>query len=99
MDIRYVVMSLSLAVSLLMLVGKLSAYVITGSAAILADASESSVHLAATSFAAYSLWYSLRPADSGHPYGHGRIAFFSAAQSCIAMTPSPTRIMARYLPT
>ena len=50
MDIRYVVMGASLGVSLLMLVGKLSAYVITGSAAILADASESIVHLAATSF-------------------------------------------------
>ncbi len=78
MDIRYVVMGISLGVSLLMLAGKLTAYFITGSAAILADASESVVHLAATGFAAYSLWYSLQPADDCHPYGHGRISYFSA---------------------
>lgn len=78
MDIRYLVMGTSLAVSLVMLVGKLTAYFLTGSAAILADASESVVHLAATSFAAYSLWYSLQPADKCHPYGHGRISFLSA---------------------
>ncbi len=77
-DIRYLVMGISLGVSLLMLAGKVTAYVITGSAAILADASESVVHLAATGFAAYSLWYSLQPADDCHPYGHGRISFFSA---------------------
>jgi cation diffusion facilitator family transporter len=71
-------MGASLAVSVLMLIGKLTAYFITGSAAIMADASESIVHLAATGFAAYSLWYSLRPADDCHPYGHGRISFFSA---------------------
>lgn len=78
MDIRYIVMGASLGVSVLMLVGKLTAYFLTGSAAIMADASESIVHLAATGFAAYSLWYSMRPADDCHPYGHGRISFFSA---------------------
>lgn len=78
MDIRYIVMGASLGVSVLMLIGKLTAYFLTGSAAIMADASESIVHLAATGFAAYSLWYSMRPADDCHPYGHGRISFFSA---------------------
>lgn len=78
MDIRYVAMGLSLAVALLMLTGKLAAFFITRSAAIMADASESVVHLVATSFAAYSLWYSMRPADDTHPYGHGRISYFSA---------------------
>ncbi len=78
MDIRYRVMGASLAISVLMLIGKLTAYFLTGSAAIMADASESIVHLAATGFAAYSLWYSLQPADDCHPYGHGRISFFSA---------------------
>ena len=38
-DIRYIVMGASLLVSLLMLVGKLTAYYMTGSAAIMADAS------------------------------------------------------------
>jgi len=78
MDIRYRVMGASLVISVFMLVGKITAYYLTGSAAILADASESVVHLAATGFAAYSLWYSLQPADDWHPYGHGRISFLSA---------------------
>lgn len=78
MDIRYVVMAASLGVALLMLVGKLTAYWITGSAAIMADAAESIVHVVATSFAAYSLWYASKPEDEHHPFGHKRITFFSA---------------------
>jgi cation diffusion facilitator family transporter len=68
----------SLLVSFLMLGGKLSAYFITGSAAIFSDAIESVIHLAATGFAGYSLWYSAQPADEQHPYGHGKIAYFSS---------------------
>lgn len=68
----------SLAVGVLMLVGKTLAYGITGSAAILSDAAESVVHVVAVGFAAYSLRVSLRPADQDHPYGHEKIAFFSA---------------------
>ncbi|MCZ6651866.1 MAG: cation diffusion facilitator family transporter [Planctomycetota bacterium] len=57
---------------------KITAYSITGSAAILSDALESVVHVLATSFAFYSVLLSARPADKSHPYGHGRIEFFSA---------------------
>lgn len=77
-DPRRVAMSVSLGVSLLMLVGKLAAFSITGSAAIFSDAVESVVHLLATAFVGFSLWYAFRPADSGHPYGHGKIAYFSS---------------------
>lgn len=61
-----------------MLAGKLTAYFLTHSTAIFSDALESVVHGAATTLAAFSLWYAARPADTGHPYGHGRIAYFSA---------------------
>mgnify|MGYP006419263647 CR=1 FL=1 len=71
-------MRLSLVVGLLMLVMKLSAYLITGSAAILSDAAESVVHVVAVSFASYSLWLAHKPADSTHLYGHAKISFFSA---------------------
>ncbi len=71
-------MLLSLGVGFLMLAAKVTAYVITGSAAILSDAAESVVHVVAVTFAAYSLWLSARPADRSHPYGHEKISFFSA---------------------
>jgi cation diffusion facilitator family transporter len=71
-------MRLSLAVGVFMLATKVFAYWITGSAAILSDAAESVVHVVAVSFAAYSLWLSLKPPDRSHPYGHDKIAFFSA---------------------
>jgi cation diffusion facilitator family transporter len=71
-------MALSLATGFLMLAGKVYAYYITGSAAILSDAAESVVHVFAVAFAAFSLWLSQKPADSSHPYGHDKIGFFSA---------------------
>jgi cation diffusion facilitator family transporter len=71
-------MRLSLAVGFLMLATKVFAYWMTGSAAILADAAESVVHVVAVAFAAYSLWLSRKPPDPSHPYGHDKIAFFSA---------------------
>jgi cation diffusion facilitator family transporter len=71
-------MRLSLAVGFLMLMLKVGAYVLTGSAAILGDAAESVVHVAAVMFASYSLGLRHKPADADHPYGHSKIAFFSA---------------------
>ena len=71
-------MTLSLVIGCLMFVMKVSAYLLTGSAAILSDAAESVVHVAAVFFAAYSLRLSYRPADDDHMYGHSKIAFFSA---------------------
>jgi cation diffusion facilitator family transporter len=68
----------SLAVGVVMLLGKTYAAFITGSAAILSDAAESVVHILAVAFAAFSLHLSLKPADPSHPYGHDKIAFFSA---------------------
>src|SRR5512135_1746156 len=71
-------MALSLAIGLLMFFMKVGAYLLTGSAAILSDAAESVVHVAAVIFAAYSLKLSYKPADESHLYGHAKISFFSA---------------------
>ena len=71
-------MKLSLAIGVLMLVGKVAAYLYTGSLAILADAAESVVHVLAVAFAAFSLHLSLKPAAPRFLYGYERIAFFSA---------------------
>ncbi|MCB0332231.1 MAG: cation transporter [Bdellovibrionales bacterium] len=70
-------MNVSVFVSVLMLVGKCTAYVLTGSTAILSDAAESIVHIVATGFSAFSLRYANRPADREHPYGHDKIVAFS----------------------
>lgn len=61
-----------------MLFGKISAYLLTGSAAVLSDALESVVHIVAVSFAFYSMQLSTKPPDPGHPYGHGKVEYFSA---------------------
>src|SRR5262245_36746380 len=71
-------MRLSLAFGFFMLVIKCYAYFLTGSTAILSDSAESIVHVFAVGFAAYSMWFSHKPADRNHTYGHDRITFFSA---------------------
>jgi cation diffusion facilitator family transporter len=70
--------AISLIIGFLMFAGKIGAYLLTHSAAILSDALESVVHIIATSFAFYSLYLSLRPPDKKLPYGYGKIEFFSA---------------------
>jgi cation diffusion facilitator family transporter len=70
---------LSLAVALLLLAAKFEAYRRTGSAAVLSDALESIVNVLAAGFAIGSIVFAGRPADRNHPYGHGKIEFFSAA--------------------
>lgn len=57
---------------------KFYSYYITQSNAILTDALESIVNVVASSFAMYSIYLSSQPKDDNHPYGHGKIEFFSA---------------------
>src|SRR6201993_3244430 len=70
---------LSLLVACLLLAVKYGAYRLTGSTAILSDALESIVNVVAAVFALGGLVFAGRPADRNHPYGHGKIEFFSAA--------------------
>ena len=71
-------MRMSLAVGVVMLLGKTTAYYMTGSAAILSDFAESVVHVIAVAFAAFSLRLSTKPAAPTFLYGYERITFFSA---------------------
>jgi len=71
-------MRISLAFGVIMLVGKMAAYLMTGSAAILSDAAESVIHVVAVAFAAFSLRLSTKPAAPEFLYGYERITFFSA---------------------
>ncbi|MEM6279997.1 MAG: cation diffusion facilitator family transporter [Verrucomicrobiota bacterium] len=69
---------ISFWIGVLMLLIKGAAWWQTRSAAILSDAAESVVHVAAVAFVVYSLRLSQKPPDKDHPYGHAKISFFSA---------------------
>lgn len=70
--------TLSFVVSVLLTGFKFVAYFHTGSNAILSDALESIINVIASGFALYSIRLSAQPKDYNHPYGHGKIEFFSA---------------------
>lgn len=75
---RFRAVLISLLVGFGMLAGKWSAYLLTGSHAILSDALESVVHVFATGIALWSVLLSLRPPDPKYPYGYGKVGNFSA---------------------
>ena len=50
----------------------------TGSTAALSDAMESIVNVVAAVFALGAIAFAGRPADANHPYGHGKMEFFTA---------------------
>ena len=68
----------SLLTSIMLMVLKFVAYYITQSNAIFTDAVESIVNVLASAFAFYSIYLAAQPKDQNHPYGHGKIEFFSA---------------------
>ncbi len=78
-NVRLRAAGLSLVVGTVLLGFKYLAYQLTGSTAILSDALESIVNVVAAMFALGGLVVAARPADRSHPYGHGKIEFFSAA--------------------
>jgi cation diffusion facilitator family transporter len=77
---------LSLVIGSVIFLGKLLAWYLTGSTAVLSDALESIINVIAASLLLYSLIVAARPADRDHPYGHGKVEFFSAGVegACIA---------------
>ncbi len=70
-------MALSVSTSTLLMVLKFCSYRLTGSSAILSDALESIINVVAGGFAFWSVYLASKPADVDHPYGHGKIEFFS----------------------
>jgi cation diffusion facilitator family transporter len=73
---RLILISLITAVCLTSI--KFVAYAYTGSASILSDALETIINVVASLFALYSVILSSKPPDEDHPYGHGKIEYFSA---------------------
>lgn len=57
---------------------KFYVYRLTGSSAVLSDALESIINVVASGFALASILIASKPPDESHPYGHGKIEYFSA---------------------
>jgi cation diffusion facilitator family transporter len=70
---------ISLIASTLIMVIKFGAYQMTHSTAVLSDAVESIVNVIAAVVAVFVMRAVAEPADEEHPYGHGKLEYFSAA--------------------
>lgn len=68
----------SMGVGVVVLALKLGAWALTGSVALLSDALESIVNVAAAGLALWALWVAAHPADREHPYGHHKAEYLSA---------------------
>jgi cation diffusion facilitator family transporter len=67
----------SLITGIILMVAKFGAYFLTSSNFVLTDAAESIVNVLASSFAFFSIYLSSQPRDENHPYGHGKVEYFS----------------------
>lgn len=76
---RLYVALISIFSSCVILFIKWWAFISTGSSALKSDAMESVVNVVAGVFALGAIVYAEQPADREHPYGHGKIEYFSAA--------------------
>lgn len=68
---------ISLMVSIFVFLLKFTAWIYTGANSVLSDAAESFVHVFAVGFSAFGIYFSQKPPDHDHPYGHDRISFFA----------------------
>ncbi|MDB5145540.1 MAG: cation diffusion facilitator family transporter [Mucilaginibacter sp.] len=59
------------------MMAKFGAYFLTASNFVLTDAAESIVNVLASSFAFFSIYLASQPRDENHPYGHGKVEYFS----------------------
>jgi cation diffusion facilitator family transporter len=68
---------ISLITGIVLMLAKFCAFFLTASNFVLTDAAESVVNVLASSFAFFSIYLSSQPRDENHPYGHGKIEYFS----------------------
>ncbi len=78
MDKRQTLAAASIAVALLVLGLKGTAFWLTGSVALYSDALESVINVVAACVALYTIRVASQPADAEHPYGHSKAEYFSA---------------------
>jgi cation diffusion facilitator family transporter len=68
---------ISLITGIVLMLAKFGAYLLTASNFVLTDAAESIVNVLASSFAFFSIYLAALPRDENHPYGHGKVEYFS----------------------
>jgi cation diffusion facilitator family transporter len=67
----------ALITGVILMLAKFGAYFLTESNFVLTDAAESIVNVLASSFAFFSIYLAAQPRDENHPYGHGKVEYFS----------------------
>jgi cation diffusion facilitator family transporter len=95
---RFQMMALSVSISAVLMTLKFYSYWLTGSSAILSDALESIINVVASGFALWSVWLASKPPDVGHPYGHGKIEFFSVGFEGVLIVLAAGGILWQALP-
>ena len=68
---------ISVIIGIILMLAKFGAYFLTASNFVLTDAAESIVNVLASSFAFFSIYLAALPRDENHPYGHGKVEYFS----------------------
>ena len=76
---KITIAKLNIAVSFVVLALKFAGYYVSGSTAIFGDALETLVNVLTAFTALTVIYFVALPADENHPYGHGKLEFFSAA--------------------
>ncbi len=89
---------LSLLVALLVLGLKALAYLLTGSVALLSDALESIVNVAAALLALFAIRLAHKPPDATHPFGHTKAEYFSAVLEGVLVVLAALLIAREALP-
>jgi cation diffusion facilitator family transporter len=77
-EIKIKAIKISVSVSFILMSCKFAAYFLTGSIAVLSDALESIINVVASVFALYAVHLASKSPDEDHPYGHGKVEYFSA---------------------
>ena len=73
-----IAISLSFTIGAMLMCAKFYAFHLTRSSAVFSDALESIINVVASAFALVSIVLAARPPDKNHPYGHGKVEYFSA---------------------
>lgn len=88
-SLRLTIARFSILVSLIVLAIKYSAYLVSGSDALLSDAIETILNVIASIGMLGAVLIAMRPADENHPYGHGKAEYLWAViEGCFVICTS-----------